>query len=231
MDRMKREFKVEATAGAPQVAYRETIRSEADCEGKFVRQSGGHGQYGHVWIHFSPNEGKGFEFADETVGGSVPKEYIKPTQQGLEEALGNGLIAGYPVVDIKAVLFDGSYHDVDSSEQAYKIAASLALKEAAKKCNPVILEPIMRVDVTAPSDYLGSVMGDIVKRRGQIRMQEETGNAIKISSYVPLSEMFGYVTDLRSITQGRGTYIMQTDHYEEVPKSIAKEIIEKNSTK
>ncbi len=231
MDRMKREFKVEATAGAPQVAYRETIRSEADCEGKFVRQSGGHGQYGHVWIHFSPNEGKGFEFADETVGGSVPKEYIKPTQQGLEDALGNGLIAGYPVVDIKAVLFDGSYHDVDSSEQAYKIAASLALKEAAKKCNPVILEPIMRVDVTAPSDYLGSVMGDIVKRRGQIRMQEETGNAIKISSYVPLSEMFGYVTDLRSITQGRGTYIMQTDHYEEVPKSIAKEIIEKNSTK
>ncbi|MBR2845516.1 MAG: elongation factor G [Solobacterium sp.] len=231
MDRMKREFKVEATAGAPQVAYRETIRSEADCEGKFVRQSGGHGQYGHVWIHFSPNEGKGFEFADETVGGSVPKEYIKPTQQGLEEALGNGLIAGYPVVDIKAVLFDGSYHDVDSSEQAYKIAASLALKEAAKKCNPVILEPIMRVDVTAPADYLGSVMGDIVKRRGQIRMQEETGNAIKISSYVPLSEMFGYVTDLRSITQGRGTYIMQTDHYEEVPKSIAKEIIEKNSTK
>ncbi|MBQ1531976.1 MAG: elongation factor G [Solobacterium sp.] len=231
MDRMKREFKVEATAGAPQVAYRETIRSEAECEGKFVRQSGGHGQYGHVWIRFSPNEGKGFEFADETVGGSVPKEYIKPTQQGLEDALGNGLIAGYPVVDIKAVLFDGSYHDVDSSEQAYKIAASLALKEAAKKCNPVILEPIMRVDVTAPSDYLGSVMGDIVKRRGQIRMQEETGNAIKISSYVPLSEMFGYVTDLRSITQGRGTYIMQTDHYEEVPKSIAKEIIEKNSTK
>ena len=231
MDRMKREFKVEATAGAPQVAYRETIRSEAECEGKFVRQSGGHGQYGHVWIRFSPNEGKGFEFADETVGGSVPKEYIKPTQQGLEDALGNGLIAGYPVVDIKAVLFDGSYHDVDSSEQAYKIAASLALKEAARKCNPVILEPIMRVDVTAPADYLGSVMGDIVKRRGQIRMQEETGNAIKISSYVPLSEMFGYVTDLRSITQGRGTYIMQTDHYEEVPKSIAKEIIEKNSTK
>ena len=231
MDRMKREFKVEATAGAPQVAYRETIRSEAECEGKFVRQTGGHGQYGHVWIRFSPNEGKGFEFVDETVGGSVPKEFIKPTQQGLEDALGNGLIAGYPIVDIKAVLFDGSYHDVDSSEQAYKIAASLALKEAAKKCNPVILEPIMRVDVTAPAEYLGSVMGDIVKRRGQIRMQEETGNAIKISSFVPLSEMFGYVTDLRSITQGRGTYIMQTDHYEEVPKNIAKEIISKNSSK
>ena len=231
MDRMKREFKVEATAGAPQVAYRETIRGTAECEGKFVRQTGGHGQYGHVWIRFEPNEGKGFEFEDATVGGSIPKEYIKPTQQGLEDALNNGLIAGYPVVDIKATLFDGSYHDVDSSEQAYKIAASLALKEAAKKCSPVILEPVMRVDVTAPSEYLGSVMGDIVKRRGQIRQQEETGNAIKIESFIPLSEMFGYVTDLRSFTQGRGTYIMQTDHYEEVPKNIAKEIIEKNSSK
>jgi len=231
MDRMKREFKVEATAGAPQVAYRETIRGTAECEGKFVRQTGGHGQYGHVWIRFEPNEGKGFEFIDATVGGSIPKEYIKPTQQGLEDALNNGLVAGYPVVDIKATLFDGSYHDVDSSEQAYKIAASLALKEAAKKCSPVILEPVMRVDVTAPAEYLGSVMGDIVKRRGQIRQQEETGNAIKIESFIPLSEMFGYVTDLRSFTQGRGTYIMQTDHYEEVPKNIAKEIIEKNSAK
>ncbi len=231
MDRMKREFKVEATAGAPQVAYRETIRGTAECEGKFVRQTGGHGQYGHVWIRFEPNEGKGFEFVDATVGGSIPKEFIKPTQQGLEDALNNGLVAGYPVVDIKATLFDGSYHDVDSSEQAYKIAASLALKEAAKKCSPVILEPVMRVDVTAPSEYLGSVMGDIVKRRGQIRQQEETGNAIKIESFIPLSEMFGYVTDLRSFTQGRGTYVMQTDHYEEVPKNIAKEIIEKNSAK
>ena len=231
MDRMKREFKVEATAGAPQVAYRETIRGTAECEGKFVRQTGGHGQYGHVWIRFEPNEGKGFEFVDATVGGSIPKEYIKPTQQGLEDALNNGLVAGYPVVDIKATLFDGSYHDVDSSEQAYKIAASLALREAAKKCNPVILEPVMRVDITAPAEYLGSIMGDVVKRRGQIRSQEETGNAIKIESFIPLSEMFGYVTDLRSFTQGRGTYIMQTDHYEEVPKNIAKEIIEKNSTK
>ncbi|MBR0477510.1 MAG: elongation factor G [Solobacterium sp.] len=228
MDRMRREFKVEASAGAPQVAYRETITREAECEGKFVRQSGGHGQYGHVWIRFEPNEGKGFEFVDATIGGSVPKEYIKPTQQGLEDALANGLTAGYPVVDIKATLFDGSYHEVDSSEQAYKIAASLALREAAKKCAPIILEPIMRVDVTAPAEYLGSVMGDIVKRRGQIRNQEETGNAIKIESFVPLSEMFGYVTDLRSITQGRGTYVMQTDHYEEVPKNIAKEIIDKN---
>ena len=227
MDRMRREFKVEATAGKPQVAYRETITKEAEVEGKFVRQTGGHGQYGDVWIRFIPNPGQGFVFEDVTVGGSVPKEFVKPTQQGLEDALGNGLTAGYPVVDIKAQLFDGSYHEVDSSEQAYKIAAPLALREAAKKCDPVILEPIMRVDVTAPAEYLGSVMGDLVKRRGQISNQEETGNAIKIESFVPLAEMFGYVTDLRSITQGRGTYIMQTDHYEQVPASIAKEIREK----
>ncbi len=230
MDRLKREFKVDATAGAPQVAYRETIRSTAECQGKFVRQSGGHGQYGDVWIRFEPNPGKGFEFFDETVGGVVPKEYIKPTQAGLEESLNNGLVAGYPIVDIKATLFDGSYHEVDSSEQAFKIAASLALKEAAKKCNPVILEPIMAVDITAPAEYLGSIMGDVTKRRGQIREQEEQGNAIKVKSYVPLSEMFGYATDLRSFTQGRGTYMMQMDHYEEVPKSIAKDIIAKNAT-
>ena len=231
MDRMKREFKVEASAGAPQVAYRETIRKEGEAEGRFIRQSGGHGQYGDVWIRFSPNPGKGFEFEDATVGGSVPKEFIKPTQQGLEDALSNGLVAGYPVVDIKAVLFDGSYHDVDSSEQAYKIAASLALKEAAKICDPAILEPIMAVDITAPSEYLGAVMGDVTKRRGQIREQEETGNAIKVKAFIPLAQMFGYVTDLRSFTQGRGTYMMQMDHYEEVPKNIAKEIIEKNATK
>lgn len=230
MDRMKREFKVEATAGAPQVAYRETITQEAEVEGRFIRQSGGHGQYGDVWIRFSPNPGKGFEFEDATVGGSVPKEFIKPTEQGLIEALPNGLVAGYPVVDIKAVLFDGSYHDVDSSEQAYKIAASLALKEAAKKCAPTILEPVMSVDITAPSEYLGSIMGDVTKRRGQIREQEETGNAIKVKAYIPLAQMFGYVTDLRSFTQGRGIYTMQMDHYEEVPKSIAKEIIAKNTT-
>ncbi|MBE6129227.1 MAG: elongation factor G [Erysipelotrichaceae bacterium] len=231
MDRMKREFKVEATAGAPQVAYRETIRREAETEGRFIRQSGGHGQYGDVWIRFSPNPGKGFEFEDATVGGSVPKEFIKPTQAGLEEALNNGLVAGYPVVDIKAVLFDGSYHDVDSSEQAYKIAASLALKEAAKVCDPAILEPIMAVDITAPAEYLGAVMGDVTKRRGSIREQEEMGNAIKVKAFIPLAQMFGYVTDLRSFTQGRGNYMMQMDHYEEVPKNIAKEIIEKNSTK
>ncbi len=231
VDRMRREFKVEASVGAPQVAYRETITAEAEVQGKFVRQSGGHGQYGDVWIRFSPNPGKGFEFEDATVGGSVPKEFIKPTQQGLEEALPNGLVAGYPVVDIKAVLFDGSYHDVDSSEQAYKIAASLALREAAKKCGPTILEPIMAVDITAPSEYLGSIMGDVTKRRGQIREQEETGNAIKVKAFIPLAQMFGYVTDLRSFTQGRGIYSMQMDHYEEVPKSIAKEIIEANASK
>ena len=230
IDRLRREFKVDANVGAPQVAYRETIRQAADCEGKFVRQSGGRGQYGHVWIKFEPNEeGKGFEFVDAVVGGSVPREYIKPTQEGLEAALNNGLVCGYPVVDIKATLFDGSYHDVDSSEMAYKVAASLALKEAAKKCKPVLLEPIMSVDVTAPAEYLGSVMGDITKRRGQIREQEEVGNAIKVRAFVPLSEMFGYSTDLRSFTQGRGNYVMQMDHYSEVPKSIMEEIAKKNT--
>ena len=230
VDRMKREFKVECNVGAPQVAYRETIRAAADCEGKFVRQSGGKGQYGHVWIKFEPNEeGKGFEFIDAVVGGSVPREYIKPTQEGLIAALNNGLVAGYPVVDIKATLFDGSYHEVDSSEMAFKMAASLALKEAAKKCKPVILEPIMDVTIVAPAEYLGSVMGDCTKRRGQIRDQEERGNAIAVRAYVPLSEMFGYATDLRSFTQGRGNYMMQMDHYSEVPKSIAETIAKKNA--
>ncbi|MFV0379714.1 MAG: elongation factor G [Anaerorhabdus sp.] len=225
VDRMRREFKVEANVGTPQVAYRETIRESAECEGKFVRQSGGRGQYGHVWIRFEPNEeGKGFEWTDAVVGGSVPREYIKPAQEGLESALNNGLQFGYPVVDIKATLFDGSYHDVDSSEMAYKIAASMALKEAAKKCKPVLLEPIMSVDVVAPAEYLGSVMGDITKRRGQIRDQEEIGNAVKVRAFVPLSEMFGYSTDLRSFTQGRGNYVMQMGHYSEVPKSIAEKV-------
>ena len=230
VDRMKREFKVECNVGKPQVAYRETIRSAADCEGKFVRQSGGRGQYGHVWIKFEPNEtGKGFEFIDAVVGGTVPKEYIKPTQEGLKAALENGLVAGYPVVDIKATLFDGSYHEVDSSVMAFKTAASLALKEAAKKCNPVILEPIMDVEVTVPSEYLGTVMGDITKRRGHINDQEERGNAVVIRAFVPLSQMFGYATDLRSNTQGRGNYMMQMDHYAEVPASIAEEIAKKNA--
>ena len=230
IDRMRREFHVECNVGAPQVAFRETIRKTAECEGKFVRQSGGRGQYGHVWIKFEPNEeGKGFEFIDAIVGGAVPREYIKPTEEGLVAALNNGLIAGYPVVDIKATLFDGSYHEVDSSEMAFKTAASLALREAAKKCNPVLLEPVMDVEVTAPTEYLGSVMGDITKRRGHIREQEERGNATAIRAYVPLSEMFGYSTDLRSFTQGRGNYIMQMDHYSEVPKSIMEKLAKKNA--
>ena len=230
IDRMRREFKVECNVGAPQVAFRETIRQAAECEGKFVRQSGGRGQYGHVWIKFEPNEeGKGFEFIDAVVGGSVPREYIKPVADGLNAALDNGLQAGYPIVDIKATLFDGSYHEVDSSEMAFKMAASLALKEAAKKCKPVILEPIMAVEVVAPQEYLGSVMGDVTKRRGQIHDQEERGNAIVVRAFVPLKEMFGYATDLRSFTQGRGNYVMRMDHYAEVPKSIAEEIIKKNA--
>ncbi len=228
VDRLKREFKVEANVGAPQVAYRETIRQAAECEGKFVRQSGGRGQYGHVWIKFEPNPGKGFEFVDAIVGGTVPREYIKPTQEGVSSSLSNGLMAGYPIIDIKATLFDGSYHDVDSSEMAYKVAASLALREAAKKCDPVLLEPIMEVEITAPTDYLGSVMGDVSSRRGQIRDQEEKHNAISVRAFVPLSEMFGYATDLRSFTQGRGNYSMKFDHYDPVPKNIAEKVAKKN---
>ena len=228
VDRLKREFKVEANVGAPQVAYRETITQAAECEGKYVKQSGGRGQYGHVWIKFEPNEGKGFEFVDAIVGGTVPREYINSVKVGLEDALETGMIAGYPVLDVKATLFDGSYHDVDSSEMAYKVAASLALKNAAKKCGPVLLEPIMAVEVTAPSEYLGSVMGDISSRRGMIEGQEERGNAVSVQASVPLSEMFGYATDLRSFTQGRGNYTMQFDRYEAAPKSIREEIIKKN---
>lgn len=228
VDRMKREFKVEANIGAPQVAYRETIRQAAECEGKFVRQSGGRGQYGHVKVRFEPNEqGKGFEFKDAVVGGTVPKEYIKPTMEGIEASLQNGLVAGYPIIDIKATLYDGSYHEVDSSEMAFKIAGSMALKQAAQKCNPVLLEPIMEVEVVAPSDYLGSVMGDVSSRRGQIKDQEERGNAVAVTAFVPLSEMFGYATDLRSFTQGRGSYSMQFAHYSEVPKSISEKVAKK----
>lgn len=230
VDRMKREFKVEANIGAPQVAYRETIRQLGDCEGKFVRQSGGRGQYGHVKVKFEPNEtGKGFTFVDATIGGTIPKEYIKPTMEGIQAALNNGLIAGYPIIDIKATLYDGSYHEVDSSEMAFKVAGSMALKEAAKKCNPVLLEPIMNVEVTAPAEYLGSVMGDISSRRGQIKDQEERGNAVAVTAFIPLSEMFGYATDLRSFTQGRGSYSMQFDHYSDVPKSISEKVAKKNS--
>ena len=229
VDRMKREFKVEANVGAPQVSYRETIRGTAECEGKFVRQSGGRGQYGHVWIKFEPNPGKGFEWVDAVVGGTVPREYVKPAHDGLSAALDNGLAYGYPAIDIKATLFDGSYHDVDSSEMAYKVAASLALREAAKKCDPVLLEPVMDVEVTAPAEYLGSVMGDISSRRGQIRDQEERNNAVIVKAFVPLSEMSGYTTDLRSFTQGRGSSSMQFDHYEQVPKSIAESVAKKKN--
>ncbi len=228
VDRMKREFSVEANIGRPQVAYRETIKVAADCEGKYIKQSGGRGQYGHVWVKFEPNPDKGYEFVDAIVGGVVPREYIPVVDKGLQEALQTGVLAGYPMIDVKATLFDGSYHDVDSNEMAFKIAASFALKEAKNKCQPVLLEPIMKVDVTVPDEYFGNVMGDITARRGKPLGQESQGNAIKLSAMVPLSEMFGYATSLRSNTQGRGNFIMQFDHYEEVPRNIADEIIKKN---
>ena len=229
VDRMRREFNVEVNKGKPQVAYRETLTVAADCEGKYVKQSGGRGQYGHVWIKFEPNKDKGYEFVDAIVGGVVPREYIPVTDKGLQEALAGGILAGYPMVDVKATLFDGSYHDVDSSEMAFKIAASLALKEAKNKCKPVLLEPIMKVVVDVPEEYMGNVMGDLTSRRGRPLGQESIGNTLRIIAMVPLSEMFGYATDLRSNTQGRGTFQMEKDHYEEVPKSIAEEIIKKNS--
>ena len=228
VDRLRREFGVSVNVGKPQVGYRETIRKEGDCEGKYIKQSGGRGQYGHVVIDFEPNPGKGFEFVNAIVGGAVPKEYIKPTQDGLVDALQRGLIAGYPVIDIKATLHDGSYHDVDSSEAAYKIAASMALKEAAKKCDPVILEPIMKVEVTVPENYYGDVIGDISRRRGNMTGESQRGNAKIVEAEVPLSEMFGYVTDLRSFTQGRGSYSMEFDHFGECPKFIQEEIVKKS---
>ena len=228
VDRLKREFGVQCNVGAPQVGYRETIRVANECEGKYIKQSGGRGQYGHVWIKFEPNENKGFEFVDAIVGGSVPREYIKPTEDGLRDSLNRGLVAGFPVIDIKATLFDGSYHDVDSSEAAYKIAASMALKEAAKKCQPVILEPIMKIEITVPEQYYGDVIGDISRRRGTMTGESQRGNAKIVDAFVPLAEMFGYVTDLRSFTQGRGSYTMQFDHYGECPRFVADEIIKKS---
>lgn len=229
VDRMKREFKVEANVGAPMVSYRETFRSEAKVQGKFSRQSGGRGQYGDVTIEFSPNEeGKGFEFENAIVGGVVPREYIPAVEAGLRDSLDRGVVAGYPLIDIKAKLVFGSYHDVDSSEMAFKIAASMALKEAAKKCNPVILEPMMKVEVVIPEEYLGDIMGNITARRGRVEGMEARGNSQVVRSMVPLSEMFGYATTLRSATQGRGVFSMVFDHYEEVPKSIAEDIIKKN---
>ncbi|MEK4231146.1 elongation factor G [Solibacillus sp. FSL H8-0538] len=229
VDRMKREFKVEANVGAPMVSYRETFRGSAKVQGKFTRQSGGRGQYGDVTIEFSPNEeGKGFEFENAIVGGVVPREYIPAVEAGLRDSLGRGVLAGYQLIDIKAKLVFGSYHDVDSNEMAFKIAASMALKEAASKCDPVILEPMMKVEVVVPEEYLGDIMGNITSRRGRVEGMEARGNSQVVRSMVPLSEMFGYATTLRSATQGRGVFSMTFDHYEEVPKSIAADIIKKN---
>ena len=228
VDRMKREFNVEANVGAPQVAYRETIKQAGDCEGKYIKQSGGRVQYGHVWVKFEPNTDKGYEFVDQIVGGVVPREYIPVVDKGLQEAMQSGILAGYPMIDVKCTLFDGSYHDVDSNEMAFKIAASMALKEAKNKCKPVLLEPIMKVDVTTPDEYFGNVMGDLTSRRGRPLGQESQGNAVKLSAMVPLAEMFGYATNLRSNTQGRATFVMVFDHYEEVPKNISDEIIKKS---
>ncbi len=228
VERMKREFSVDCNVGKPQVAYRETIKQTGNCEGKYIKQSGGRGQYGHVWVKFEPNPDKGYEFVDAIVGGVVPREYIPVTDKGLQEALESGVVAGYPIIDVKATLYDGSYHDVDSSEMAFKVAASLAVKEMKNHCNPVLLEPIMKVDVTVPEEYFGNVMGDLTSRRGKPLGQESRGNAILLSAMVPLAEMFGYATSLRSNSQGRGTFIMSFDHYEEVPKNIAEEIIKKS---
>jgi elongation factor G len=228
IDRMRREFKVEANVGKPQVAYKETITKKVTAEGKFVRQSGGRGQYGHVWIDLEPNEkGKGFEFENAIVGGSVPKEYIKPTEQGIVEAMKNGVLAGYPVEDIKVRLFDGSFHAVDSSEMAFKIAGSMAFQEGAKKAGPVLLEPIMAVEVVTPEEYMGDVMGDLNSRRGKIEGMAPRKDVQVIKAFVPLSEMFGYATSMRSMTQGRALYTMQFSHYDHTPRSIADEIIEK----
>ncbi|ADE19537.1 elongation factor G [Mycoplasma crocodyli] len=230
VDRLKREFGVQAKVGAPQVSYRETITKTADVEGKHIKQSGGKGQYGHVWLKFEPNPDKGFEFVDKIVGGKIPKEYIKPIQKGLEEKMAIGILAGYPMIDVKATLFDGSYHDVDSSEMAYKIAASKALTKAKDAIGTVLLEPIMDVAVVVPSDHIGDVIGDLSRRRGLVNDQEQRNDgATIVRAAVPLAEMFGYSTELRSMTSGRGTYQMQFDHYEKTPKNISDEIIKKRN--
>jgi elongation factor G len=228
VDRLLREFKVDANVGKPQVAYRETIRKKVESEGKFVRQSGGRGQFGHVWLTIEPNEaGKGYEFVNKIVGGSVPREYIPAVDKGIAEALDGGVLAGYPMVDIKVTLFDGSYHEVDSSEMAFKIAGSMGFKAGAAKAGAVLLEPVMSVEVVVPEEYMGDVIGDLNSRRGKIQGMEPRGTAQVIQAMVPLSQMFGYSTDLRSATQGRATYTMQFALYEEVPKSLAEEIIAK----
>ena len=226
VDRMLREYKVEANVGRPMVAYKETIKKKVQVEGKFVRQSGGKGQYGHVWLELEPKEpGTGYEFVNKVVGGSIPREYIAPTQAGIEEAMKNGVLGGYQVLDLKVTLFDGSYHEVDSSEMAFKIAGSMAFKDGMRKADPVLLEPIMKVEITVPEEYMGDVMGDVNSRRGRIDGMESRMGAQVIRSFIPLSEMFGYATDLRSKTQGRGVYAMEMHHFEEVPKSIAEKAI------
>ena len=230
VDRMKREFKVEANVGAPQVAYRETIRAAVEQEGKFVRQSGGRGQFGHVWLRIEPQEpGAGFEFVNEIVGGVVPKEYIPAVGKGIAEQMENGVIAGFPVVDVKVTLYDGSYHEVDSSEMAFKIAGSMGFKEGAKKARPVLLEPMMKVEVVTPEDYMGDVMGDLNRRRGIVGGMDDAPSGKIIRAEVPLAEMFGYATDLRSATQGRATYSMEFEKYSEAPANIAEEVIKKAS--
>jgi elongation factor G len=230
VDRMKREFKVEANVGRPQVAYRETVRKTVEAEGKFIRQSGGRGQYGHVVIRLEPMEaGAGYEFENAIVGGVVPREYIGSVDKGIQEQMTNGVIAGYPVVDTKVTLFDGSYHDVDSNEMAFKIAGSMAFRNAALKADPVLLEPMMKVEVVTPEDYMGDVMGDLNRRRGIVQGMEDTPSGKIVNAHVPLSEMFGYATDLRSQTQGRATYTMEFDHYAEAPNSVADEVIKKTA--
>jgi elongation factor G len=227
VDRMMREFGVGANVGKPQVAYRETIRRNSEAEGRHVKQTGGHGQYGHVKIRVEPLPGGGFEFVDEVTGGRVPREYIKPTEAGIKEALEGGILAGYPMSDVKVTLYDGSYHDVDSSEMAFKIAGSMAIKEAVRRAKPVLLEPIMAVEVVVPDEYNGTVMGDLNSRRGRIEGMDLRGTTQIIKAYVPLSEMFGYATDIRSRTQGRGSFTMHFGRYEEVPGALAEEIVSK----
>ena len=228
VDRMSREFKVDCKVGKQQVAYRETIRKTVKSEGKFVRQSGGKGQYGHCWIELIPQDpGEGFSFESKIVGGAIPKEYIGPIENGIKEAMENGVVAGYPMVDIKAIVYDGSYHEVDSSEMAFKVAGSMAFKAGALKANPVLLEPYVKVEVTVPEEYMGDVIGDLNSRRGRIEGMEPRNGVQVINAFVPLSEMFGYATDLRSKTQGRGNYSMEVSYYDEVPKNISDAIVAK----
>jgi len=227
VDRMKREFKVEGSVGRPQVAYKETIKAEGEAEGKYIRQSGGRGQYGHVWLRLKPKErGEGFKFINKIKGGVIPQEFIPAVEKGVKEAMDKGVVAGYPVIDLEAVLYDGSFHEVDSSENAFKIAASTAFQEAARKANPVLLEPIMKLEVIVPSDFFGDAVADLSARRGKIEETKDRLNLKVIDAKVPLAEMFGYATSLRSLTEGRGTFTMEFDHYAEVPPNIAQEIIE-----